>query len=419
MTEITATPGGGQPIDRIEAPLYLARFRRRQAEAEKTAETGAAAPPVPAGPDRADDPAVPLYLKRFRRRTAADPTEDGPLWSRAGLGVQQALTEDNRNKEISAPPAAARVLLNDVYLIRHGETQGYSTDSGLTPQGAWQAHTYGRTLAKRIKPQETVVFRHADTARAAETAHHIRRGLLDGLEQYEKDITVVDPEPAHEFRNFGFVAPDGIKDVTAAFREYHALLEGHERTARGDRPLWLVEMDRFWRTQQGGGDPIQHWLTVPLLHFEPPSMTVRRFWAGILRLAREYPGARLAISTHSGCIRAFAVAALGYDPGEPYNTEHVRVKLLGDRPGTGPAGNGPSAGTLSAASSSDPGAPDGGRDATVAYRNRVQEVKVPPVDRLPTWGVADQYSGLGAAERAGGPVADRQYSGLGPEGRAR
>lgn len=429
MTEITANPGGGQPIDRIEAPLYLARFRRRQAEAEKTAETGAAAPPTPAGPygevspaesagpngetnlsapassngaddllaptgpsraddplapvgpDRADDPAVPLYLKRFRRRTAAvggDPAEDGPLWSRAGLGVQQALTEDNRNKEISAPPAAARVLLNDVYLIRHGETQGYSTDSGLTPQGAWQAHTYGRTLAKRIKPQETVVFRHAETARAAETAHHIRRGLLDGLQQYEKDITVVDPEPAHEFRNFGFVAPDGIKDVTAAFREYHALLEGHERTARGDRPLWLVEMDRFWRTQQGGGDPIQHWLTVPLLHFEPPSMTVRRFWAGILRLAGEYPGARLAISTHSGCIRAFAVAALGYDPGEPYNTEHVRVKLLGDRPG----------------------APAGGRDATVAYRNRVQEVKVPPVDRLPTWGVADQYSGLEPEGRA-------------------
>lgn len=423
MTETTVNPGGAQPIDRIEAPLYLARFRRRQAEAKKIGEAGAAAPLAPAGPDReadpaapagpngaddpavpdrpdrADDPAAPLYLKRFRRRTAAagDPADDGPLWSRAGLGVQQALTEDNRNKEISAPPAAARALLNDVYLIRHGETQGYSTDSGLTPQGAWQAHTYGRTLAKRIKPRETVVFRHADTARAAETAHHIRRGLLDGLEQYEKDITVVDPEPAHEFRNFGFVAPDGIKDVTAAFREYHALLEGHERTARGDRPLWLVEMDRFWRTQQGGGDPIQHWLTVPLLHFEPPSMTVRRFWAGILRLAGEYPGARLAVSTHSGCIRAFAVAALGYDPGEPYNTEHVRVKLLGDRPGDNHSGDNHSGDNHSGDK------PDGaaaGRDATVAYRNRVQEVKVPPVDRLPIWGVADRYSGLEPEARA-------------------
>lgn len=436
MTDTTET-GGGQPIDRIEAPLYLARFRRRQAEAEaagEPGEPGVTPPAEPEGPNGADSLAAPLYLKRFRRRAAADaaPDDDGPLWSRAGLGVQQALTEDNRNKEISAPPAAARELLNDVYLIRHGETQGYSTDSGLTPQGAWQAHTYGRTLAKRIKPRETVVFRHAATARAAETAHQIRRGLLDGLEQYEKDVTVVDPEPADEFRNFGFVAPDGIKDVTAVFREYHALLEGHERTAAGDRPLWLVEMDRFWRTQQGGGDPIQHWLTVPLLHFEPPSMAVRRFWAGILRLAGEYPGARLAVSTHSGCIRAFAVAALGYDPGEPYNTEHVRVKLLGDRPGDGRSGDddpghdGP--GHDDGPGGGRPGhGPTGfvGRDATVAYRNRVQEVKVPPVDRLPTWGVTDQYSGLGpegldtdAVEGAGGLVAGR-HSGLGPGDRPR
>lgn len=423
MTDTTET-GGGQPIDRIEAPLYLARYRRRQAEAEEAGEPGEASgtapaePEEPSGPNGADGLAVPLYLQRFRCRAAADAApadDDGPLWSRAGLGVQQALTEDNRNKEISAPPAAARALLNDVYLIRHGETQGYSTDSGLTPQGAWQAHTYGRTLAKRIKSRETVVFRHAATARAAETAHQIRRGLLDGLEQYEKDITVVDPEPADEFRNFGFVAPDGIKDVTAVFREYHALLEGHERTARGDRPLWLVEMDRFWRTQQGGGDPIQHWLTVPLLHFEPPSMAVRRFWAGILRLAGEYPGARLAISTHSGCIRAFAVAALGYDPGEPYNTEHVRVKLLGDRPGDGPPGKGQPG-----------GGPPGfvGRDATVAYRNRVQEVKVPPVDRLPTWGVTDRYAGLGpegldaGAAGAVEPAAGR-HSGPGPGDRPR
>ena len=73
-------------------------------------------------------------------------------------------------------------------------------------------------------------------------------------------------------------------------------------------------MDRFWRTQQGGGDPIQHWLTMPMLHFEPPSMTVRRFWAGINRLSGEFPGARLAIATHSGCIRAFAVAPWATTP---------------------------------------------------------------------------------------------------------
>ncbi len=352
--------------DRFEAPMYLARFRQRQAQS-----------PAPATGDPhqlgRDDPTEsggePLYLKRFRDRKPG--TDTRPLWQRTDLATQQALTEDNRNKEISAPPSAARPVTNDVYLIRHGETQGYSTDSGLTPQGAWQAHTYGRTLARRMKSGETIVFRHAPTNRARETAEQIHRGLADGVAQYEKDITIVVPEPANEFRNFQFVAPDGLKDVTAAFRQYSALLEGHERTAVGDRPLWLVEMDRFWRTQQGGADPIQHWLTIPLVHFEPPSMTVRRFWAGINRLSGEFPGARLAIATHSGCIRAFAVSALGYDPGEPYNAEHVRVKLQGDTDST-----------------------TGGRDATVAYRNRVQEVKVPDIGALPTWQVHDDWAGM-------------------------
>ncbi len=351
--------GAGPSTDRFDAPLYLARYRDRQSHRQPEADDSTAV---------VDEP---LYLKRFRHRSDSAVPTDMPLWQRGDLATQQALTEDNRNKEISAPPSSARQLLNDVYLIRHGETQGYSTDSGLTPQGAWQAHTYGRTLSRRMKSGETIVFRHAATNRARETAEQIHRGLTDGLQQYEKDITIVEPESANEFRNFQFVAPDGLKDVTAAFRQYSSLLEGHERTAVGDRPLWLVEMDRFWRTQQGGGDPIQHWLTTPLMHFEPPSMTTRRFWAGINRLSDEFPGARLAIATHSGCIRAFAVSALGYDPGEPYNTEHVRVKLLGDTNWT-----------------------RGGRDATVAYRNRVQEVKVPDIAQLPTWTVHDEWTGM-------------------------
>ncbi len=363
------TGNGTQPpprSDRFDAPLYLARFRERHRESpieDTDDESGAVS-------------SLPIYLKRFRDRSAAQPEQD-PLWQRADLATQQALTEDNRNKEVSAPPSSARQILNDVYLIRHGETQGYSTDSGLTPQGAWQSHTYGRTLARRVKSGETVVFRHAATNRATETAQQIHRGLVDGIAQYEKDVTIIEPEPADEFRNFAFVAPDGLKDVTAAFRQYSTLLEGHERTAAGDRPLWLVEMDRFWRTQQGGGDPIQHWLTVPLIHFEPPSMTVRRFWSGINRLSAEFPGARLAIASHSGCIRAFAVSALGYDPGEPYNTEHVRVKLLGDTPWTA-----------------------GGRDAMIAYRNRVQEVKVPDVEQLPQWSVDDEWAGFREAVSA-------------------
>ena len=363
-------PERARPTDRHGAPLYLARYLERQQDQEVDGAESPSAADVEVDPAQA---AEPLYLRRFRDRDAPTDTPDVPLWQRGTMAQQQALTEDNRNKEISAPASFARSLRNDVFLIRHGETQGYSTDSGLTPQGVWQAHSWGQTLARRIKTGETVVLRHAATARATETATQIHRGLLDGLAQYEKDITIVEPAVASEFRNFGFVAPDGLKDVTAAFREYSAILEGFERSAARDRPQWVVEMDRFWRTQQGGGDPIQHWLTIPLMHFEPPAQCVRRFWAGINRLSDEFPGARLAIATHSGCIRAFAVNALGYDPGEPYNIEHVRVKLLADNDHT-----------------------VNGRDATVAYRNRVQEIKVPMIDQLPTWKVDDDWAGFSA-----------------------
>jgi hypothetical protein len=45
---------------------------------------------------------------------------------------------------------------------------------------------------------------------------------------------------------------------------------------------------------------------------------------------------------------------MGYDPGEPFNTEFVRVRLIA-----------------------------GGRTALVLYRNRVQEVAIPDLDALP------------------------------------
>ena len=85
---------------------------------------------------------------------------------------------------------------------------------------------HGHTMSKRLKDGETVVFRHADTNRARETAEQIHRGLLDGLKQYEKNLTIHDPEPMDAFRNFQFLTPDGLKDVTAAFRQYQPLLEG-------------------------------------------------------------------------------------------------------------------------------------------------------------------------------------------------
>lgn len=331
--------------DRANAPAYLQRYLDRQEADSADADGG--------------DDGTPLYLRQFRSRQATDTATTQtlpPIWERRGLEFQQTLSEGNRNKEISPPPEARPNIANEVYLIRHAETQGYSSESGITPLGTWQAHTYGHTMAKRIKDGEKVVLACAATNRAGETAQQIHRGLVDGLAMFEKDVDVLEPSAMTEFRNFGVATPEGIRDVTSAFREYYSMYEEFERTALGDRPMWLVETDRFWKTQQGGGDPITHWLQIPMLHFEPPAMCVRRFWAGILRLAEAHPGARLAIASHSGPIRAFAMAAVGYDPGEPYNTEHVRIKLM-----------------------------DGHKEALITYRNRVQEVQVPNVDALPGW----------------------------------
>ena len=336
--------------ERPDAPLYLASYYERRTRARAGANGDAEAP--------SDEP---LYLRRFRQRRAGGAIEAPPsLRQERELGFLQSLSEDNRNKEVAAPPAARPRTANEVYLVRHGETQGYSTESGLTPLGTWQAHAYGHTLAKRVRSGEHVVLVAAPTSRAGQTAENLSRGLLDGLVLFDKQVEVLGPEPMAEFSNFRVATPDGFRDVTAAFRRYYSILEEFERTAVGDRPLWLVEVDRFWRTQMGGGDPIQHWLTVPMLHFEPPALVVRRFWAGLRRLAARHPGARLVVATHSGPIRAFAVWALGYDPGEPYNTEHVRVKLM-----------------------------EGGGEALVTYRNRVQEVHVPAAEDMPDWSVEE------------------------------
>jgi hypothetical protein len=67
---------------------------------------------------------------------------------------------------------------------------------------------------------------------------------------------------------------------------------------------------------------------------------------------------------------------LGYDPGEPYNAEHVRVKIL-----------------------------EGRREATVAYRNRVQETRVPDVDALPQWAVHETWRPPEQAGRHNGSAA--------------
>lgn len=337
--------------ERPDPPLYLARYLQRRQN-----------------PDRMDtrfdaDATVPLYLRRFRQRRQGLTIDVPPprLEGEHSEWVRE-WADITRSKEIVAPPSAHHRVVATIHIIRHGETQGYSADGGLTPLGSWQANRRGHDLSKAVRDGERVRIVCADTNRARQTADQILRGMNDGLVLWNRQADIKGPEPMEEFRNFRVATPDGIKDVTSAFRLYQSVMERYERIALGDRPMWLVEIDRFWKTQEGGGDPIHHWMTIPMLHFEPPASTVRRFWAGFTRLVAESEsGTRIICATHSGPMRAFAAWAVGYDPGEPYNTEEVVVKVR-----------------------------EGAHLATVAYRNRIQDVHVPSETELSNWTLADE-----------------------------
>jgi broad specificity phosphatase PhoE len=364
-------PGSGRTdarsVDRYEAPDYLSRYRNRRGSAPPTESDTAnadTAPSAPSAPPEGDG--TPLYLRRFRERgsSAADASLDTSV-SYEGARFTPALAEASRGKEVAAPieRRASERIVCEISIIRHGITQGYSTDAGLTPMGGWQAHRRGHELARRWENGDRVRLVCADTNRARQTADQLFRGAKDGLSMWGIDAELTDPEPIEELRNFGVWTPDGLRDVTSAFRQYQSTNETLERMAVGDRPRWLVEIDRFYRTQLGGADPIQEWLTVPMMYFEPPAMCVRRFWRGFHRLIAEstqpdgtLTHQRILAATHSGPMRAFATWAHGYDPGEPLNTEEIRVKMR-----------------------------EGGRSAFVSYRNRVTEVNVPPPDEFPAW----------------------------------
>jgi len=334
-------------IDRYEPPSYLNKYRDRQ-----SAKNGPTAETV--------DPDVPLYLRRFRERASATTVAPPPeVVDYEGASFTPALAEATRGKEIAAPVErrASEKIVCEISIIRHGITQGYSTDAGLTPMGGWQAHRRGHELSRRWDSGDRVLLVCADTNRARQTAHQIHRGATDGLAMWGTEVELSEPTPIPELRNFGVWTPDGLRDVTSAFRQYQSTMEKLERMAVGDRPRWLVEIDRFYRTQLGGADPIQQWLTIPMMYFEPPALCVRRFWRGFHRLIAEHPEhRRIVAATHSGPMRAFATWAHGYDPGEPLNTEEIRVKVR-----------------------------EGSRTAFVSYRNRVTEVNVPPPDEFPAW----------------------------------
>lgn len=354
--------------ERTNPPGYLQKYLERETHGGKPHKVAEMATATGT---------TPLYLRRFRDRRSGATALEAPIpkWEGQDLGVTAAYAQITKTKEIvpGSKEEAAPALLTQVHIIRHGETQGYSTESGLTPLGSWQVHRRGFDISKGVKDGERVHIVCADTNRARQTSEGIRRGLLDGLTMWNRTAEISEVTAMEEFRNFQVWTPEGLRDVTGAFRLYKKEMEKYERVAMGDRPTWLVEIDRFWRTQQGGADPITLWTQIPMLNFEPPSATVRRFWAGIQRVQAKHPGDRIIVGTHSGPIRVFAISAFGYDPGEPYNTEEVIVRLVE------------------------------GNSAFIAYRNRVQEVQVPDLDLLPDWWAGLSDRALPTSLRQGGP----------------
>lgn len=326
--------------ERPDAPAYLTRHLARRMV------------PIPAADPAADEDSAPLYLRRFRER---DHRSEPIMYDGNVIGSSRSWGEVTRTKEIVPERRDQLAAIDcDIYLVRHGETQGYSSESGLTPLGSWQAHRRGQELARRVTDGMQVELLCAPTNRARQTGEHLRRGLLDNLRLFGREADIGELHDSADFRNFEVATPQGPRDVTSAFRQYHREMEKYERVGLGERPGWLVDVDRFWGIQKGGGDPITHWLTMPMLHFEPPVSCVRRFWRGILAAQAATQARSIVVATHSGPIRAFATAAMGYDPGEPFNTEFVRVRLV-----------------------------TGGTTALVLYRNRVQEVVIPDLDALP------------------------------------
>ena len=106
----------------------------------------------PRASDGDGDESIPLYLRQFRHRQAEQaPASGGRRPERAAVearqpAVQRALTEDSRNKEIVPPEGAVPGLVNDVFLIRHGETQGYLDRLG--------ADAAGRVAGPHLRPHD-------------------------------------------------------------------------------------------------------------------------------------------------------------------------------------------------------------------------------------------------------------------------
>ncbi|MCS5625839.1 MAG: histidine phosphatase family protein [Candidatus Marinimicrobia bacterium] len=335
------------PDTRTEAPAYLARYlnRKKTKSNLKSQKEGDDSSWVFRAREKAE----------ARARVETEMDEAPPVrtegYARVTVSPRELIFPDSFRERMNGT--------TDVRLIRHGQTQGYGTNAGLTQLGKWQSHRKGQNLARGLKDGSKVVLINADTARARETATGVQEGLMQGIARYKiENIEIIDPFSMENFRNLQVWCDGEEKDPTSAFVKYDTVLEEYERKKSGDRPGWLDEIDRFWKVQAGGGDPIAYWLNQPLQYFEPPAIVVRRFWRGIVKTIKsnqDNDNLRVFVCTHSGAIRAVATSAVGHDPGEPHNLEDVRIRVFSDM-----------------------------KNAIITYRGRGTEIEIPTINS-PTW----------------------------------
>jgi broad specificity phosphatase PhoE len=203
----------------------------------------------------------------------------------------------------------------EIRLLRHGETAGYEGDLGLSDRGREQARAAAASLAAEAHGALTVLY--APSVRAQVTAEVLAEDL--GM----AGATVNGPHAERDFANFTVAAGPDVREQAEVFGEY-ANAAG---TPVEELPGWLADLARFRTVHVSGGDPIALWLTTPLLGFEPPAVSVRRYWRGIAAREEELT----VVAAHSGPMRALVAHAFARDLGEPDNLEAVAIHVDGGR----------------------------------------------------------------------------------------
>ena len=85
---------------------------------------------------------------------------------------------------------------------------------------------------------------------------------FEGINKLSIDAEVDKPEPIPELRNFAVWTPDGVRDITSAFRMYHSAMERFERMAVGvpnTFVTWCLDRNA---SCLAGSKPPSRWYTV-------------------------------------------------------------------------------------------------------------------------------------------------------------